>query len=129
MLITVIAGAVTGFAASLNVASDQLGSGIAPVTSCDTDGVTATYDINLGLVVAVVVNGIADGSTTIGSGACDGEIVHVELLGSGGSAIVGATGSTTNTGDINSLDNTVVVALATPTSAALVTGVRITITG
>jgi len=129
LAVTVATGAATGFAASLNVSSDQLGSGLAPVSSCDTDGVNASYTIVLGLVVAVVVTGIADGSTSLGAGACDGETVYVEALSSGGAVITGATGAASNNGDINVTDDTVSVPLTVPPSAANVANVRITITG
>jgi hypothetical protein len=129
LAVTVATGAATGFAASLNVSSDHLGSGIAPVTSCDTDGVNASYTIVLGLVTAVVVSGIADGSASIGAGACDGEMVYVEALSSGGSVILGATGARSNTGDSNTTNDTVSVPLAVPPPAANVANVRITITG
>jgi hypothetical protein len=129
MLTTVALGAVTGFAASLNVSSDQLGSGPADITSCDTDGVHATYNQSLGLVVAVVVTDIDDGSTTIGSGACDGETVHVEALDGDGDVLTGAIGSRTNNGDLDAVENVVTVPLTVPPLASLVEGVRITITG
>ena len=129
LAVTVATGAATGFAASLNVSSDQLGSGLAPVSSCDTDGVNASYTIVLGLVVAVVVTGIADGSTSLGAGACDGETVYVEALSSGGAVITGATGAASNNGDINVTDDTVSVPLTVPPPAANVANVRITITG
>ena len=129
LLVTVVTGATTGLAASLNVSSDQLGSDIAPVTTCDTDGVTATFNTNLGLVVAVVVSGIADGSTTVGAGACDGEVVHVEAIDGDGDVIAGAVGSRTNLGDIDALNNITTVPLTVPPLAATVNGVRITITG
>lgn len=129
MVMTVALGAVTGFAASLNVSSDQLGSGLAEITSCDTDGVHATYDQSLGLVVAVVVTGIADGSGTVGAGACDGETVHVEALDGDGDVLVGAVGSRVNGGDLDTLADIVTVPLNVPPLASLVEGVRITITG
>jgi hypothetical protein len=129
LMLTVIAGAVTGFAASLNVTSAQLGSGIAPVTTCDTDGVRATYSIGLGLVTAVVVTGIADGSSVVGAGACDGERVYVEALNSSGNPIVGAAGSSVNGGDVDTPDNVKTVPLGVPPLASAVAGVRITISG
>ena len=126
---TVIAGAVTGFAASLPVTSAQLGSGSAPVTTCDTDGVTATYSLGLGLVTAVVVSGIADGSNTLGAGACDGERVYVEALDGSGDVIAGAIGSVVHGGDVDTLDDVATVPLAVPPLASAVAGVRITIAG
>lgn len=129
LLVTVVGGATTGLAASLNVTSDQLGSGPAPVTTCDTDGVTATDDKALGLLVAVVVAGIADGSTTPGAGACDGDIVRVEALNADGNVITGAVGSNTVTGDVDALDGVVTVVLTVPPLAEAVRGVRIRITG
>lgn len=129
LMMTVALGAVTGYAASLNVSSDQLGSGPAEITSCDADGVHATYNQSLGLVVAVVVTAIDDGSTTVGAGACDGETVHVEALDADGDVLTGAVGSRTNNGDLDGLDNVVTVPLTVPPLASLVEGVRITITG
>lgn len=129
LVVTVVTSATTGLAASLDVTSDQLGSGIAPVTTCDTDGVVATYNTSLGLVVAVVVSGIADGSATVGAGACDGETVHVEAIDENGDVLTGAVGSATNLGDLDALDNVRTVPLTVPPLAAVVRGVRITITG
>lgn len=129
LLVTMVTGATTGLAASLDVSSDQLGSEIAPVASCDTNGVTATVNTSLGLVVAVVVSGIADGSTTVGAGACDGETVHVEAIDANGDVLAGATGSQTNLGDLDGLNDVTSVPLTVPPLAAAVDGVRITITG
>jgi hypothetical protein len=127
---TSVFGAVIGLAASLTVGSDQLGSGSAAVSSCDSDGVTTSYTYNaLGGVSAVVVEGIADTSLLAGSGLCDGETVYVELLNSGSTVITGATGSTTVTGDLNITDDTATVTLSSPAPAADVTSARVTITG
>ena len=127
---TSVFGAVIGLAASLTVGSDQLGSGSATVSSCDTDGVTTSYTYNAaGGISAVVVDGIQDGSGTAGSGSCDSETVYVELLNSSSAVITGATGSTTVTGDVNSTDDTATVTLSSAAPAADVTQARVTITG
>ena len=127
---TSVFGAVIGLAASLTVGSDQLGSGSATVSSCDTDGVTTSYTYNAaGGISAVVVDGIQDGSVTAGSGSCDSETVYVELLNSSSAVITGATGSTTVTGDVNSTDDTATVTLSSAAPAADVTQARVTITG
>jgi hypothetical protein len=128
---TGVFGAVIGLAASLTVNSDQLGSGSAAVSSCDSDGVTTSYTYNaLGGVSAVVVDGIQDGSAIVGSGACDGETVYVELLDSSSAVITGATGSTTVTGDVVDIaDGSATVPMGTPAPAASVTSARVTITG
>ena len=127
---TSVFGAVVGLAASLTVGSDQLGSGSAAVSSCDTDGVTTSYTYNAnGGVSAVVVEGIQDGSLTAGSGSCDSETVYVELLNSSSAVITGATGSTTITGDTDIADGTATVTLSSAAPAADVTSARVTITG
>lgn len=129
LLLAVAAGAVTGSAASLPVASAQLGSGPAPVTTCDTDGVTATYQSVLLVVTGVVVRGIADGSATKGSGACDGATVTVAVLGSDGQVIAGATGSAVDAGDLDALDDDVLVLLGSPPPTSAVAGARIRLIG
>lgn len=126
---TVIFGAVSGLAAGVDVTSAQLGSGNVPVSTCDSNGVTTQYTISLGLVTAVVVGAIEDGSATVGSGACDGSVIYVEVLNSGGSVITGGTGNATHTGDTNTTADSRSVSLATPVLAALVANVRITIIG
>jgi len=127
---TSVFGAVIGLAASLTVGSDQLGSGSAAVSSCDTDGVTTSFTYNaLGGVSAVVVDGIQDGSLIAGSGSCDSETVFVELLDNTSTVITGATGSTTVAGDVDITDNTATVTLSSAAPAADVTSARVTITG
>lgn len=126
---TGVFGAVIGLAASLGVTSDQLGSGSATVSSCDTS-VNTAYTYNAaGGISAVIVEGIADTGSTVGAGLCDGETVYVELL-NGSTLITGATGSTVNTGDaVDVADDSVTVTMSTPAAAANVTTARVTITG
>ena len=127
MAMTLVTGTVAGLAASLSLTSAKLGSDVAPVSSCDTDGVTADYTVVLGLVSSVVVTGIADGSAVVGNGACDGEVVNVELLDGAGGLLAGAIGSLTLTGDLNTTDDSAVVAMTTPPLAADVGQARITL--
>ena len=131
LVATGVFGAVVGLAASLGVTSDQLGSGSATVSSCDTDGVTTSYTYNAaGGVSAVVVDGIQDGGLLAGDGACDGETVYVELLDTNGDIIGTATGSAVNTGDaVDATDDVVVVSLGGSAPAADVEEARVTITG
>jgi hypothetical protein len=73
---------VFAVAASLNVSSATLGAGTATVASCDTDGVTASYDTAYSVspigykVTTVHVAGIA-------TPACDGKAMRVSLVGAG----------------------------------------------
>ena len=130
LVATGVFGAVVGLAASLTVNTDQLGSGTAAVSSCDTDGVTTSYTYNAaGGVSAVVVDGIQDGGATVGAGACDGETVYVELLDGSSALITGATGSTAVPGDLLTVDDSVTVNMGTPADAASVSTARVTITG
>lgn len=132
LLATLLVGAgffapQVALAASLPVTSDQFGTMLAPVTTCDTDGVTATYSTLLLTVSSVTVSGIADGSATGGQGRCDGKNVEVTLLGANGTPIPGATGTQTNSGDANTADNSVSVLILAPPLTATITGVRISI--
>lgn len=126
---TIVFGAVTGLAASLSVGTDQLGSGSQDVSSCDSDGVHTAYNYNQNAGIAsVVVSGIQDGGL-VGAGACDGETVFVELLGSNGAVLTNAVGSVDVTADVDLLSDQVTVPMDAATPAAQVTGVRVTITG
>lgn len=132
---TAVFGAVTGLAASLNVSTDQLGSGDTGVSSCDSNGVNTAYTYNAnGTITHVTVEGIEDGGALLGQGACDGETVFVELMSDANTVIASATGNAVNDGDVVAVDalnsdDAVTVEIATPPSAAAVDHVRVTITG
>lgn len=130
LVATGVFGGVVGLAATLTVDADQLGSGSATVSSCDSDGVTTSYTYDgAGGITAVVVSGIQDGNIVAGSGSCDAETVYVELLDGSSAQIAGATGSGPVVGDVNSTDDTVTVTLGTAAPAATVSEARVTITG
>ncbi len=111
---------VFGLAASLTVTSGTLGAGGSTVSSCDTDGVNTANTVEWDNdderfeVTEVTVSGIA-------MPACDGGTVYVQLTGSGGSAIAGASGSAMVSGA------SVSVILATPPAASDVMGVQVAI--
>jgi hypothetical protein len=128
LVATGVFGAVVGLAASLDVTTDQLGSGTEVVSSCDTIVNTAyTYDQDGG-ISAVTVEDIVDGSLVQGSGPCDGETVFVELL-DGTAAVIG-TGDAVSAGDaLDIADDDVLVTLDAAAPAEDVAEVRVTITG
>jgi hypothetical protein len=111
-------GAAFAFAAALDLNSDNLAAGDEVVVSCDTDGVTATYDVayvaGTGYTVSSVdVTGI--------DAACDGQSVGVTLT-DGGAVLASATGTADATGSLS-------VAIAGAPSAELVDGVHAVIHG
>jgi len=76
LLFATLGGAlVFGAAANLQVTSQDLGSGSDPVGSCDTDGVTTTFNFvadDPSLVESIDVDGID-------TPECDGDVVHVAV--------------------------------------------------
>ncbi len=122
-------GSVQGLGASLGVATGSFWSGLAPISTCDRDGVTASYNTTLLLTVtSVTVSAISDGSATVGAGACDGRTVTVVLLGSSGAPISGATGTRVLSGDANTSADSAIVPLTLPPLTLSVARARITIT-
>ena len=80
-----IAAAAYGAAATLIVNGGAAQAGSA-VVSCDTDGVSISYEVNAGLVDSISVSGIAE--------ACAGNDVVVTVTGTGDAANL--TGSLAN---------------------------------
>ena len=122
VLALTIFGAVYGFAATLNVGTNQLSAGNATVASCQASGTptgtyTVAYDSTLPgyKVSGVTVTGIDAG--------CVGKTVSVALTGAAG-AIIGAQLSGTAPAG-----GTLALTPASTTSAALVTGVSVAING
>src|SRR4051812_39005973 len=82
-------GAVFGFAATLNVGAAALSAGNATVSSCDSDGVNATYALAYDAtlpgykIATVVVNGL--------NAACAGKSVTVNLTDAGSNSLANAT--------------------------------------
>jgi len=81
---------VFAVAASLNVTASSLGAGTGTVASCDTDGVTASFDTtyspsDAGYKVTLVhVTGIA-------TPGCDGRTMKVTLVGAADAALAEVT--------------------------------------
>jgi hypothetical protein len=123
VLALTIFGAVYGFAATLNVGTQQLSAGNVGVASCQTSGsptgtYTVAYDSSITgyKVSGVTVTGIDP--------LCVNKTVSVALTGAAG-AIVGAqlSGTATAGGTLALTPG------ASPISAALVTGVSVAING
>ena len=133
VLLVGLATTVVGHAAGVGVLSASLWSGAAPVITCDTDGVTGTLTTQpskgppprVTLVVAVAVDGIADGSDVQGLGVCDGRTVTVDLVDGAGAVV--ATGSAVHTGDrgVGSIGDDSLTVDTPDVDAALVADARI----
>ncbi|WP_420450966.1 hypothetical protein [Ilumatobacter sp.] len=118
-----VAGAVGASASSLGgVSAESLGSDVGIVLSCDDDGVTTSYGTAL-LSALPVVSTVAFGDV---DAACVGLDYQMALLGAGGTVLVQHSGVVGSGGGISI--NLGALSLTRP-SAALVTGVSLTITG
>jgi hypothetical protein len=95
LIIAIITGVtvfttVFAVAASLNVTAATLGAGTGTVSSCDTNGVTTTFDTAYSAAVAgyevttVHVSGIA-------TPGCDGRTMKVTLVGAADAALAEVT--------------------------------------
>jgi hypothetical protein len=122
VLALTIFGAVYGFAATLNVSTDQLSAGSAAVGSCQASGsptgtYAVAYDSTLGgyKVSGVTVTGIDAG--------CANKSVSVTLTGSGNSNLGTLTGTAPSGGAPLALTPVSTI------SAAAVTGVAVAING
>jgi hypothetical protein len=119
---TTVFGSVFGLAAGLNVYSaDKLGSGAAPVTSCDTNGVRTQYVYSASgdSVTSVAVDEINEN--------CDGAQLHLSVSDSGNYRISGqVTVETTYESDEG---NWAMVALEEPMPASLISNVNVTLHG
>jgi hypothetical protein len=123
MLALTIFGAVYGFAATLNVGTDQLSAGNATVASCQSSGsptgtYTVAYDSALPgyKVSGVTVTGL--------DAACATKAVSVTLTGASASNLGTITGTVPAGGG-----NLALTPGATPISAAAVSGVSVAING
>jgi hypothetical protein len=122
VLALTIFGAVYGFAATLNVGTDQLSAGNATVSSCQASGTptgtyAVAYDSTLGgyKVSGVTVTGIDAG--------CASKSVSVTLTGSGSSNLGTITGTAPAGG------GSLALTPGSTISAAAVTGVAVAING
>lgn len=122
VLALMIFGAVYGFAATLNVSSNDLSAGNATVASCQSSGpVTGTYTVAYDSTVpgykvsGVTVTGI--------DAACGNKSVSVTLTGAGGSSLGTVTGTAPAAG------GSLALAPGSVISAAAVTGLSVAING
>jgi hypothetical protein len=122
LLALTIFGAVYGFAATLNVGTNELSAGNATVASCQQSGTptgtySVAYDSTLSSysVAGLTVTGIDTN--------CAGKTVSVTLTGSGGTSLGSATGTAPVGGGS--------LALTPPShlNAASVTGISVAING
>ena len=108
-------GAVTGFAATLNVSSTSLGAGNATVASCQSDAAVSYTTSGSNVANAVVT---FSGGT---AGACDNLTAKVTLTGASGSLGSGTATVASDVATVSSWGGTV--------SASAVTGVSVVISG
>lgn len=93
MLVALFAGAAVfgaafAFAAALDLGSDNLAAGDQVVSSCDTDGVVATYDVAYAAGTGYTVSGV---EVTGIDAACAGQTVGVTLTDTAGASLGSAT--------------------------------------
>jgi hypothetical protein len=99
VLLALLAGATAsgmtlGAAAGLGVGGGRLGTGQTSVTSCDTDGVGATWTTGIDATLGYTVTSVT--VTGINTAACSGLPLSVSLTGASG-ARLGAAGPVTVT--------------------------------
>ena len=121
ILALTIFGAVYGFAATLNIGTNQLSAGNATVASCQSTtpatSYTVGYDATLGAykVATVTVTGF--------DGPCATKNASVTLTGTGGSNLI------TLSGAVPSVGTPLVLTPGTTISAAAVTGLSVAVNG
>jgi hypothetical protein len=123
VLALTIFGAVYGFAATLNLNTDQLSAGNATVGSCQTSGpATGTYSV---VYDSSIPGYKVSGVTVTGvDSACAGKTVSATLTGAGSTSLGSASAAVPGGGGT--------VSLGSPTgtvSAAAVTGLSVAING
>ena len=96
VLALTIFGAVYGFAATLNVNSDQLSAGNASVASCQASGTpTGTYSVAYdSTITSYAVSGVT--VTGIDAG-CNGKTLSATLTGTGGTSLGTVSGTIAGT--------------------------------
>jgi hypothetical protein len=120
LLALTIFGAVYGFAATLNVGTNQLSAGNATVASCQASGTpTGTYSVAYDPSISgYAVSGIT--VTGIDAG-CNGKTLSATLTGSGGASLGTASGSISGT--------TLALTPAAHLDAKSVSGISVAING
>ena len=120
--IAVLVALPFAFAAALGgLLAEDLGGGSATVSSCDTDGFTASYATSGGLVTSVTVGGIADPG-------CEGGDLSVTLTNSSGTSL-GSGGPQTVPTDGGTVDNSLTLSLVPQPTASQVARVHVAVTG
>lgn len=121
VLALTIFGAVYGFAATLNLSTDQLSAGNATVASCQTTTPVASYTP----VYDATLGGYKVGTITVTSldAACASKAISVTLTGGGGTLLNTVTGVVPAVGGVQTLTP------GAPVSAALVTGISVAVNG
>jgi hypothetical protein len=122
VLALTIFGAVYGFAATLNLGTDQLSAGNATVLSCQTTGTpTGTYSVAYDSSISgYKVSGV---TVTGVDAACATKAISVTLSGTGGTGLATLTGTVPGGGASISLTPGSVI------DAKNVTGVAVAING
>jgi len=120
LLATALAGGGYAFAATANVASDDLSAGTAVTASCQTSALTASYPV-AGLSYDASLPGYTVATVNLAgvTASCVGKSAKLELTGAANLALGEATATLalgTNT-----------FTYATPVSAAAVTGIALVI--
>jgi hypothetical protein len=115
----IVFGAVTAFAATLNVSSKSLGSGNAAVSSCNASA-NVTYNTSYASTIPGYKVTTAPITT---SASCSGLSYKVTLTGAGNSALGEVTGTLDASGNASPDFS------ASNVAASVVTGVAVVITG
>lgn len=115
-------GSAFAFAAALGLGTHNLAAGDEVVSSCDTDGVVATYDADY--TDTAVFSGYTVTSVTVTGidAACEGHTVGVTLTATDGTNLGDATGPADASGSV-------VLAMPADVSAEAVEGVHAVIHG
>jgi len=96
VLALTIFGAVYGFAATLNVGSNQLSAGNASVASCQASGTpTGTYSVAYdSTITSYQVSGVTVTGIDVG---CNGKTLSATLTGTGGTSLGTVSGTISGT--------------------------------
>ncbi|HEX3225456.1 MAG TPA: hypothetical protein VHQ89_05130 [Gaiellaceae bacterium] len=96
VLALTIFGAVYGFAATLNVGSNQLSAGNASVASCQASGTpTGTYSVAYdSTITSYQVSGVTVTGIDVG---CNGKTLSATLTGTGGTSLGTVSGTIAGT--------------------------------
>ncbi len=121
LALMMLASPVLASAASLGAISGGVAAGNAPITACDTNGVTVTYTTSAGNVTAVTVGGLADPG-------CEGGDLSVTLTNTLGVSIASGGPQTIPT-DGDTTDNSVTVSVSPNPAAEQVTAYNVAIVG